>query len=387
MVGYLLVSLLISVAPNLTWSCSDNLMFGYCLENSTVEQISNIGVHSCIKECRLRQPLCQSINYDSERFLCEINSREADIEVEGIHQTNSIFANVNGSSREALDNCQESFCSPLHKCVTSRTSHVCISTACQPGTYGKDGKCVPCPIGQFNSGGQWCLLCPLGTYEDGTGSSQCKQCPLGMYQDKIGSSQCKQCLPGTHEDGTGSSLCKQCPPGAYQDETGSSQCKQCAPGTYQPHHAQTSADSCLPCNAGKFQPNWGKHACWSCQPGSYQPDVGQTSCLPCPSGQYQNHWSQTQCIDCSRFTECVNHNRTSCRALRKRDRDFGYSPREHQGQLDQWDCRRRCRERTDCRAFAMARDSGPGDCWIFNHRNHYYHGDFDFYEFPFECHP
>ena len=30
--------------------------------------------------------------------------------------------------QEALDNCQESFCSPLHKCVTSRTSHVCIST-------------------------------------------------------------------------------------------------------------------------------------------------------------------------------------------------------------------------------------------------------------------
>ena len=30
--------------------------------------------------------------------------------------------------QEALDNCQESFCSPLHKCVASRTSHVCIST-------------------------------------------------------------------------------------------------------------------------------------------------------------------------------------------------------------------------------------------------------------------
>ena len=102
MVGYLLVSLLISVAPTLTWSCSDNLMFGYRLEDSTVEQISNIGVHSCIKECRLRQPLCQSINYDSEHFLCEINSREADIEVEGIHQTNSIFANVKGSSRVTL---------------------------------------------------------------------------------------------------------------------------------------------------------------------------------------------------------------------------------------------------------------------------------------------
>ncbi|XP_078324762.1 uncharacterized protein LOC111124312 [Crassostrea virginica] len=350
MVGYLLVSLLISVAPTLTWSCSDNLMFGYRLENFTVEQISNIGVHSCIKECRLRQPLCQSINYDSERFLCEINSKEADIEVEGIHHTNSIFANVNGSSREALDNCQESFCSPLHKCVASRTSHVCISTACQPGTYGIDGQCVSCPIGQFNSGGQWCLLCPPGTYQDETGSSQCKQCPLRMYQDEIGSSQCKQCLPGTYEDGTGSSLCKQCPPGTYQDETGSNQCKQCPPGTY-------------------------------------QDETGSSQCKQCPRRTYQSHHAQTQCIDCSRFTECVNHNRTSCHALRKRDHDISSSPRHHQGQLDHRDCKKRCREWADCRAFTMARGSGPGDCWISSHHSRYSNSYYNHYEFPHECHP
>ena len=55
-------------------------------------------------------------------------------------------------------------------------------TACKPGTYGIDGQCVPCPIGQFNSGGQWCLLCPQGTYQDETGWGQCKQCPQGTFQ-------------------------------------------------------------------------------------------------------------------------------------------------------------------------------------------------------------
>ena len=136
-------------------------------------------------------------------------------------------------------------------------------TACQPGTYGIDGQCVPCPIGQFHSGGQWCLLCPLGTYEDGTGSSQCKQCPLGMFQDEIGSSQCKQCLPGTYEDGTGSSLCKQCPPGTYQDETGSNQCKQCPPGTY--------------------QDETGSSQCKQCLPGTYEPHHAQTSAGEIPN--------------------------------------------------------------------------------------------------------
>lgn len=57
-----------------------------------------------------------------------------------------------------------------------------LSKACREGTYGKDGHCLPCPMGQYKDGSkQWCSLCPPGSYNDQTESSSCHPCPAGTY--------------------------------------------------------------------------------------------------------------------------------------------------------------------------------------------------------------
>uniref|UniRef100_K1QYN7 COBW domain-containing protein 1 n=1 Tax=Magallana gigas TaxID=29159 RepID=K1QYN7_MAGGI len=76
-------------------SCFERLTHGYRMDSSITELISDIGVNSCIKECLLRKPHCQSINYNSQHFKCGLNSREADdIELEGVPDYNSVFAKV-----------------------------------------------------------------------------------------------------------------------------------------------------------------------------------------------------------------------------------------------------------------------------------------------------
>lgn len=87
-------------APSVAAICSEKMTNGYRLNNFTTEIISDIGVHSCIKECLLRKPHCQSINYNTQHFQCEINSRGADnIEFDGVLDSNSIFNNVWNASR------------------------------------------------------------------------------------------------------------------------------------------------------------------------------------------------------------------------------------------------------------------------------------------------
>lgn len=79
------------ISPSIPF-CFDSLMYGYRLNNFITEEISNIGVQTCIKECLLRKPHCQSINYNTQQFRCEVNSKGADILLEGTPDVNSIFA-------------------------------------------------------------------------------------------------------------------------------------------------------------------------------------------------------------------------------------------------------------------------------------------------------
>lgn len=79
------------ISPSISF-CFDSLMYGYRLNNFITEEISNIGVQTCIKECLLRKPHCQSINYNTQQFRCEVNSKGADILLEGTPDVNSIFA-------------------------------------------------------------------------------------------------------------------------------------------------------------------------------------------------------------------------------------------------------------------------------------------------------
>nr|XP_034301523.1 signal peptide, CUB and EGF-like domain-containing protein 1 [Crassostrea gigas] len=214
-------------------SCLERLTHGYRLDNFTTEIISNIGVHTCIKECLLRKPHCQSINYNIQHFLCGLNSREdEDIELEGVPDYNSIFANVVTDSLQSLGKCKEVVCQPLHKCVTTRFTEVCISTACSKGTYGKDGQCLPCPVGQYNDGSkQWCSYCPPGRYNNKTLSSSCRRCPKGTYNTLHGQTtldSCVPCSPGTYQSKSGQRKCLNCPWNSYQDQKGQASCKLCS---------------------------------------------------------------------------------------------------------------------------------------------------------------
>lgn len=87
-------------ASSVAADCSEKLTNGYRLDNFNTETIFDIGVYSCIKECLLRKPHCQSINYNTQHFQCGINSIGADdIESEGVLDSHSIFVNVLNSSR------------------------------------------------------------------------------------------------------------------------------------------------------------------------------------------------------------------------------------------------------------------------------------------------
>ncbi|XP_061179392.1 signal peptide, CUB and EGF-like domain-containing protein 1 [Saccostrea echinata] len=271
------------VAKSAVHCCTEHLILGYRLDGFTAEEIPNIGVHACIKECLLRKH-CQSINYNTQQFLCEINDKSSDIIMDGKKNPDFFFSNV--------------------------------ANSCAAGTYGKDGQCIPCPVGQYNGGSnmQWCSICQPGTYQDQTGSSSCKNCPSGTYQAKKGKTSCDPCPIGQHSPNVGSVQCIDCPPGTYQDQARSSNCKPCPSGSYQPDHGKTSKDSCKPCGAGTYQPNAGKQNCRQCRAGYYQPDSGQTSCLFCPSGSYQDRTGQSSCQDCSQFNKCCNQNRTMCYA-------------------------------------------------------------------------
>ncbi|XP_056011451.1 sushi, von Willebrand factor type A, EGF and pentraxin domain-containing protein 1-like [Ostrea edulis] len=317
--------------------CSGELSHGVRLMGHTLETIPDLGLHSCIKECLLRQLHCQSINYNTQLFLCEINNYEADIEAEGFLDPNYIFTNVVNVSRETLGNCKDISCPIFHKCINLQNGFTCIPTACPAGTYGKDGQCVSCPAGQYNSGGglQWCSFCP---------------------------------------------------PGTYQDQPGSNYCKSCAPGTYQLKQGQTSSASCLPCPAGTHQQWSGQTWCSHCVPGYYQPHTGQALCWPCPDGTVQQHYGKTSCNQCSDFNKCHNQTKTNCFDLRRKQREIGSQGTIFWGIVMRTQCKQFCRNDNTCMGFSIQRDVNPGNCYTHTSHQDVRNDFYNFFEFPWECH-
>jgi N-acetylneuraminic acid mutarotase len=77
---------------------------------------------------------------------------------------------------------------------------ICYSK-CSYGTYSKNNKCVPCPV---------------GSYQDEIGSYECKKCSSGFYSDTEGAdsySFCKPCSQGTFNSQSGERMCYDCPLG------------------------------------------------------------------------------------------------------------------------------------------------------------------------------
>lgn len=72
--------------------------------------------------------------------------------------------------------------------------------------------CLPCSPGLFKDlpgNARGCVKCPVGKYQDQSGSSECKLCPAGKYQTDVGSSVCTLCPAGKHSS-PGSYSCSAC---------------------------------------------------------------------------------------------------------------------------------------------------------------------------------
>ncbi|CAK9810357.1 Sushi, von Willebrand factor type A, EGF and pentraxin domain-containing protein 1, partial [Anthophora quadrimaculata] len=110
---------------------------------------------------------------------------------------------------------------------------------CDPGSVLKKHTCVKCPFGTFfNSSMKRCQPCPIGEYEDTTGSLKCKRCPERTSTRKIHSKSSRDCIH----------LCK---PGYYSQ-------KKRHP------NVQFALEPCLTCDIGFYQPEFGQAQCFSC---------------------------------------------------------------------------------------------------------------------------
>ncbi|XP_067687059.1 sushi, von Willebrand factor type A, EGF and pentraxin domain-containing protein 1-like [Haliotis asinina] len=107
--------------------------------------------------------------------------------------------------------------------------------------------CVPCPKGMYYHK-EKCELCPLGHYQDITGSTECKKCPTGLTTPQKGSfsaSQCKEmCKPG-YLSSTGLSPCSPCRRGSYQPGQGQTLCIRCPIGFTTEKVASSSKSQCV----------------------------------------------------------------------------------------------------------------------------------------------
>ncbi|XP_078317513.1 uncharacterized protein LOC111120118 isoform X8 [Crassostrea virginica] len=203
---------------------------------------------------------------------------------------------------------------------------------CHVGYYNdQEGKtaCIPCPPGQTTQdpGAQQIskcyTICPAGQYAEDV-TNVCKNCPLGYYQELSGSRMCHSCPNGqvTLQEGATSleqcqagcpkgqelsvrGTCVPCQPGFYKDQTTLASCQPCPYGTTTEAGGSTSLDKCniAVCAAGSYRSD---NQCFLCPLGQYQPRRGQTQCLQCGPGQ-------TTVLEGSRrAADCVEGNVDEC---------------------------------------------------------------------------
>ena len=122
-------------------------------------------------------------------------------------------------------------------------------TQCEVGTFGTDGTCTSCPVGQFQDqiGQSSCNDCPVGQYQDTVGASGCSSCVEGKFQDTVGGASCNNCVAGT-DSLPWASNCFKCPPGTTSVSGG--RCESCPAEQYQP---ESGKPICIPIDADAGQ--------------------------------------------------------------------------------------------------------------------------------------
>ncbi|XP_017761718.1 PREDICTED: sushi, von Willebrand factor type A, EGF and pentraxin domain-containing protein 1-like [Eufriesea mexicana] len=129
---------------------------------------------------------------------------------------------------------------------------------CDPGSVLKKHTCIKCPLGTFfNASTKRCQSCPLGEYEDTTGSVKCKYCPEHTSTKKIHSKSIRDCInlcrPGYYSrkkryQNTRLAVepCIMCDIGFYQPEYGQTHCLSCPFNTTTKNHGTNDVHDCLP---------------------------------------------------------------------------------------------------------------------------------------------
>lgn len=224
--------------------------------------------------------------------------------------------------------------------------------ACGPGevssAYGRKSYCFDCNPGRYSSyiwgvdqlldyplpeGGNNCLRCPGGRYQDQggynwdtgqtNGQNTCKKCPNGKYNPEVSEEDGEtggydENIDRSWESAAVSGLmrtaetasCIDCPDGTFLTETWSatgvdrntkqdqeSDCISCPAGKQGTGTGKTTeANGCENCPAGK-ESSARAASCSACPTGTYS-SAGLASCISCPLGQYQIQTGQSSCRSC-----------------------------------------------------------------------------------------
>ncbi|CAG9336329.1 unnamed protein product [Blepharisma stoltei] len=142
--------------------------------------------------------------------------------------------------------------------VSCPDTYVCPSGSFEP---------LQCTQGYYVSSNK-CVLCPAGTYSDGT-FSKCKSC-FGGYVCVSGASRPNPISLEYHGG-------YECPEG-YYCPVGSKTPTACPAATYNPTTAQTSYDACIDCPKNTYADTTGSAKCMPCGSNAYA-DVKSTTCL------------------------------------------------------------------------------------------------------------
>eukprot|EP00002_Diphylleia_rotans_P010730 TRINITY_DN2129_c0_g1_i2.p1 TRINITY_DN2129_c0_g1~~TRINITY_DN2129_c0_g1_i2.p1 ORF type:complete len:5186 (-),score=657.71 TRINITY_DN2129_c0_g1_i2:603-16160(-) len=194
-------------------------------------------------------------------------------------------------------------------CTTCPSNSACplkqSSSNCPPGYYPSAAGCVLCPLGRFCPDGLTVNNCPSNQFASKLGSTSCVQrsrgqyflgsdfsatvCPLGSYDSGSGCETCPagsacpdtttivSCQAGTFSLG-GQTQCTTCPLG-YSCNTPNAAPSPCLAGFY----GNPTGGDCLPCQTGFVCPHQAMTEMLRCTRGTY-PKSTSESCQLCPAG-------------------------------------------------------------------------------------------------------
>ncbi|XP_053975953.1 sushi, von Willebrand factor type A, EGF and pentraxin domain-containing protein 1-like [Hylaeus volcanicus] len=150
---------------------------------------------------------------------------------------------------------------------------------CEPGSVLKKHTCVKCPLGTFfNSSSERCHPCPLGEYEDTSGSLKCKRCPEHTSTKRMHAKSLRDCI----------GLCR---PGYYSRKK-------------RYHGTRSALEPCLMCDIGFYQPEYGQTLCLSCPFNTTTKNRGTDDINKCLSA-FQIEGDGCESESCFNGAQCV----------------------------------------------------------------------------------